>query len=72
VPVAQYRRILGETIRAHRKRVGVSQEVLAEKAELNPKYVSEVERGRVNISIDALHRIANALGLRVHALTRDI
>lgn len=68
----QHRRILGETIRAHRKQVGFSQEKLAEKANLSPKYLGEVERGIVNVSVDSLARMAKALHLRVHDLTREI
>ena len=69
--IAQYRRILGETIRTHRKRAGLSQEKLAERSGLSPKYVGEVERGCVNISLDSLVRIAKALHLRVTNLTQD-
>jgi len=69
---AKYRRILGENIRASRKQAGLSQEKLAEKAELNSAYVSDVERGKENISVDALMRIANALGATLNDLTRGI
>lgn len=50
----------------------MSQETLAEKADLNPKYIGEVERGCMNISVDALVRIARALKICVNDLTRDI
>jgi transcriptional regulator with XRE-family HTH domain len=53
----------------HRKSQKVSQEKLAEKADLHPKYVSEVERGSKTISVDALARIAKALGTTVNDLT---
>jgi transcriptional regulator with XRE-family HTH domain len=66
----QYRRILGENIRTHRKNRKISQEKLAEKADLHPKYISEVERGRKTISVDALARIAEALEATVNDLTR--
>lgn len=52
---------MGENVRIHRKRVGLSQEKLAEKAELHPVYVGSVERGEENVSIDSLARIAKAL-----------
>lgn len=68
----QHRRILGETIRAYREESQMTQEQLAEKAELSPKYVGEVERGYVNISVDSLIRIAKALSLTVNDLTRQI
>ena len=49
----------------------MSQERLAEKADLNSKYIGEVERGGMNISVDALARIAQALGVRVRDLIAD-
>ncbi len=49
----------------------MTQEKLAEKAELNPKYIGEVERGRMNISLDAIVRIAHALRIHVNDLTRE-
>ena len=68
LPAPKYRRILGEAIRTYRKRAGLSQEKLAEKAELHPVYVSAVERGAKTISMDALMRIAKALRVRMSDL----
>ena len=45
-------------------------EKLAEKAELAPTYVSDIERGRENISVDALARIAKALHVAIRDLFR--
>jgi len=70
--VPQHRRILGETIRTNRKKANLSQEELAEKANLSPVYVSRVECGKENISVDAAMRVAKALGMRLQALFRDI
>lgn len=50
----------------------MSQELLAERADLNSKYISEVERGRKTISVDALERIASALPCRLEQLFRGI
>ena len=69
-PAIKYRRVLGANIRARRKRAGLSQEKLAEKAELHPVYVSAVERGAKTISMDALVRIAKALKTDAHDLVR--
>jgi transcriptional regulator with XRE-family HTH domain len=63
-----YRRIVGQKIRAYRKQAGLSQEKLAEKASLSYKYLGEVERGYVNVSLDSLMRIAKALGVCMHDL----
>ena len=70
VPVPKYRRVLGQNIRASRKKAGWSQEKLAEKAHLHPVYLSAVERGVKTISMDALVRIARALKKTAHYLSR--
>ena len=62
----KHRKIIGEAVRTHRKRVGYSQEALAEKADLHRNYIGEVERGEKTISVDALMRIAAALKVSVH------
>ena len=67
-----HRRIVGEKIRVCRKQAGMSQEKLSEKADLSPKYLGEVERGYVNISLDSLLRIAKALNVRVRDLVKEI
>ena len=68
----QQLRILGATIRQYRTQVGMSQERLAEKAELHPVYVGKVERGEQWISLHALLRVAKALGVRGRDLLRDL
>jgi transcriptional regulator with XRE-family HTH domain len=68
LPNLKYRRILGEAIRIRRKQARLSQEKLAEKAELHPVYISAVERGAKTISMDALMRIARALEVRMRDL----
>ena len=45
---------------------------LAERAELNPKYLGEIERGEKIISIEALMRIAKAVKIPVREFLRDI
>ena len=66
MPVRQkHRRIVGDAIRAARKEAGFSQEKLAEKADLHPNYIGEVERGEKNISVDSLLMIACALKVSV-------
>ena len=59
-------------IRSYREKAALTQEKLAEKAELSPKYLGEVERGLVNISVDALLRIAKALDIRLRDLVNTI
>lgn len=66
-----HRKLLGQAIRHHRKKAKMTQEQLGEKADLNPKYIGEVERTEKTISVDALARIAQAIGVPVHVLVRD-
>ena len=67
-----YQKTIGETIRRHRKAVGLSQEKLAEKACLHPVYFSQLERGEQTASVHALMRIAKALKVRVRDLVRHV
>ena len=59
------RKKLGERIRELRKNAGLTQEELGEKAALNYKFIGELERGQVNVSLDSLARITDALGVRI-------
>ena len=58
------RKDVGERIRSLRKAGGITQEELGEKAGLNYKFIGELERGRVNVSLDSLQKIAEALGVK--------
>lgn len=66
----KHRQILGEMIRAKRKKSDLSQENLAEKADLSTVFISRVERGKESPSVDSLLKIAKALGVKVHDLVR--
>lgn len=59
------RKKLGERIKELRKAARITQEELGEKARLSYKYIGELERGRVNVSIDSIERIAAALGVGI-------
>ena len=52
---------LGENIRSLREQQGLSQEDLAEKADLDRTYIGGVERGERNLTILSLLKIAGAL-----------
>ncbi|HEU0009228.1 MAG TPA: helix-turn-helix transcriptional regulator [Verrucomicrobiae bacterium] len=70
--VPRQRKLLGESIRRYREGAGLSQEQLAEKAELHPVYVGKIERGEQWISLHALLRIAAALDVRVRELVKHL
>ena len=62
---------VGRVIRKYREDKGLSQEELAEEAGLHRTYISLVERGHRNISVDALSQIAEALGVYPSRLMSD-
>ena len=68
---AKHRVIVGKNIRACRTHAGLTLEQLAEKADLSWPYLSEIERGRENISLDKLVRLAQALKVRLTRLVED-
>lgn len=51
----------GEHVRNLRKAQGLSQEEVAERAELHYTYIGGVERGERNLSLKSIERIASAL-----------
>lgn len=61
----------GQRLREVREKVGISQEKLAELAGLHRTYVSSVERGKRNISIQNIERLAEALGTTMAQLMPD-
>jgi transcriptional regulator with XRE-family HTH domain len=61
----------GKKLRHIRERIGVSQEKLAELARLHRTYVSSVERGKRNISLVNIERLACALGVTLAELMPD-
>jgi transcriptional regulator with XRE-family HTH domain len=57
------KRQFGETVRELRKAAGLSQEELADLAELDRSYVGCVERGERNLSIENVCKLAKAIGV---------
>ena len=52
---------LGGRIRFLRKAESMTQEQLAEKADMNPKYIGQIERAEINTTVITLEKIARAL-----------
>lgn len=53
---------LAQDLKASRTEVGLSQEALALAADIDRTYVSQLERGIANPSIQVLQHVANAVG----------
>lgn len=60
---------LGKRIRELRIKAGFTQDYLAEQADISSKYLSEVERGKVNISLKLLEKIAHTFAHELPELT---
>ncbi|HEY6803740.1 MAG TPA: helix-turn-helix transcriptional regulator [Pyrinomonadaceae bacterium] len=60
---ADPKRILGNNLRRIRHEAGISQEELADRANLHRTYVSSIERGERNVSVENIFAIARALSV---------
>lgn len=65
-------RTIGYTIRTFRLERGLSQESLADRANIDRSYMSGIERGLRNISILNIARIASALDVSIRDLVGQV
>lgn len=68
VPVGDVKKQFGAAVRLRRNLLGISQEELAGRAGLHSTYISDVERGARNVSLESIHRLADALSVSVTSL----
>jgi two-component system response regulator len=62
----------GAVIKTRRTRLGLSQEALAERADLHRTYVTDIERGTRNLTLESISKLAGALGVTLSDLFRAI
>jgi len=62
--------LLGQRIRTLRKLKGWTQQELGDEADVNYKFIGEIERSRQNPSFTILEKIATALGVDLFELFR--
>jgi transcriptional regulator with XRE-family HTH domain len=55
-------KVVGRAIRGARVEAGLTQAQLATRMGVNPSYVTNVEAGRVNVTVGQLANVAQALG----------
>jgi transcriptional regulator with XRE-family HTH domain len=60
--------LLGKRVRELRKKRGLTQEQLAEKANVDVKYLGNIERGKENPTIGILEKLAEALSVKLHQI----
>ena len=63
------RKLVGWNVRKLRVERGVTIENLAGGAEIGASYLAQLERGEVNVGVDILGRLAQALGAKLSDLT---
>ena len=68
VSKSDVKKIFGDSVKKIRHQLGLSQEALAERADLHRTYVSDIERGSRNLSLENIERLARALEVNVCAL----
>lgn len=66
--LGMYLRKFGQSVHEYRKLRGMSQQDLAQAADLDRAYLSSVEHGKQNISIGAISKLAKALNLTIEEL----
>lgn len=66
------RRVLGTQLRTARLRRRLTQDALAERVGIHPSYLGSIERGRRNVPLDTLCRLAWALRVDPHELLRPL
>ncbi|MFF3924003.1 helix-turn-helix domain-containing protein [Paenibacillus lactis] len=62
------RKLFGQRIRTLREQYGWTQEQLAERADLHPNYIGQIERGLKNVSLDNIHKLAVSLRMDLSQL----
>lgn len=62
----------GAVVKNKRLGLGLSQEALAERADLHRTYVTDIERGTRNLTLESIYKLACALGYSISDLFRSI
>jgi len=70
--IVKVRKEIGANVQSFRKRAGLRQKKLGEKADLHPVSISEVERGTKAVSVEALWKLSRALRVRMASLLRGV
>ncbi len=62
------KQLIGSRIKQLRRTRGMSQEELSEKIGMSSKYLSSIERGRENPTLDTFLKLAHALNIEIFEL----
>ena len=59
---------LGQNIKKYRKKIGITQEKLAELARIDPKSIIQIENGKRNPSLKTISKISRSLNVKTQEL----
>ena len=62
--------VFGENVRHYRRKLDISQEELADRANLHRTYIGMIERAEKNITLINMEKIANALKVKIEDLLK--
>ncbi len=71
-PLQDIRVRFGNAVRKRRTELHISQEDFAERAGLHRTYISDLERGRRNVSLENIEKLAKALMLSMSDLMERV
>lgn len=68
MPSNNIKKPFGISVKSRRNRLGISQEELAERAGLHRTYISDIERGARNVTLESIGKLARALEVSIPGL----
>jgi transcriptional regulator with XRE-family HTH domain len=71
-PSKDIRILFGKAVRNRRNELNISQEDFAERARLHRTYISDIERGMRNVSLENMEKLAKALNLSLSELIQRV
>ena len=72
IQAVQAKEIVGANIRAERKRIGITQEALADRSAMHPVEIGRLERGTRDLRVSTLAKIARGLGVPASELLKGV
>lgn len=64
-------KVFGTNVKKFRTQANLTQEKLAEKADLSTTYISDIERFQRSIALENIQKIASALNIETYKLFKE-
>ena len=68
----KFTKIVARVVAKSRKKAGMSQEELANRSDLDRTYISGIERGIRNITLNSLEKVVNGLEMDMEVFLQEI